>query len=180
MADRFVVGRILKTHGVRGELKVTSVAGLPGRYKPGMAVRAAWPDGRTRDLVIRTARAAGDLALVAFEGFPTPEEAAMLRGAELTVPQDQALPVRTGGVRFGDVVGFTVRHVSDDRPLGTVRAVVTAVQDLLEVDAGRDEPVLVPWVPPLVPRVDAGSRTLWVDPPGGLFDDDAITVDSAE
>ncbi|MEB3203410.1 MAG: ribosome maturation factor RimM [Candidatus Sericytochromatia bacterium] len=180
MADRFVVGHILKTHGVRGELKVTSVAGQPGRYKVGMHIRATWPDGRARDLVIRTARTAGELALVAFEGFPTPEEAAALRGAELTVPHDQALPVRAGGVRFGDVVGFTVRHATDDRPLGTVRAVVTAVQDLLEVDAGRKEPVLVPWVSPLVPRVDADARTLWVDPPGGLFDDDAIVVDPAE
>lgn len=180
MAERFVVGRILKTHGVRGELKVTSVAGQPDRYKAGMAVQATWPDGRSRDLVIRAARKAGELALVVFEGFPTPEEASVLRGAELTVAADQALPVRPGAVRFGEIVGFAVRHVVDERPLGTVRAVVTAVQDILEVDAGRKDPVLVPWVPALVPRIDAASRTLWVDPPGGMFDGDAITLDETE
>ncbi|MEB3299775.1 MAG: ribosome maturation factor RimM [Candidatus Sericytochromatia bacterium] len=176
MTGRFVIGHILKTHGVKGELKVTSAAGHPERYRKGLDVQARWPDGRTLELRVGSARVAGELALVSFEGYPTLETALALRGAELTVPEEEALPPPPGGVRYGEVTGHTVRHTEDGRLLGVVHAVVTAVQDLLEVRTETGDMVLVPWVPALVPRIDRDTRTIWVDPPRGLFDDEAEVV----
>jgi ribosomal 30S subunit maturation factor RimM len=34
----------------------------------------------------------------------------------------------------------------------------------------RDELVLIPFVPPIVPRVDLEQRACWIDPPNGLLD----------
>jgi len=51
-----------------------------------------------------------------------------------------------------------------------VVGVIPAGNDLLEVHiAGQRQPVLIPFVPAIVPIVELGARRIEIDPPPGLL-----------
>ena len=72
-----------------------------------------------------------------------------------------------------DLVGLQCRSASGE-PLGEVRALdLSGGQTRLVVRRG-DRELLVPWVPAIVTAVDLAAKVVILDPPPGLFDDDAV------
>ena len=167
-ADSFVVARVGKPHGLRGEVTVQAHTDDPqGRFVPG-AVFATEPPGRG-PLTLRTVRVHQGTYLLAFEGHPDRTAAEALRGTRLLVAADEADDADDEGWREEDLLGFEV-VLPDGSTVGTVSALhVRPVQDLLEVRTGRGE-VLVPFVEELVPEVDEEARRVVVDPPPGLLE----------
>lgn len=167
MSDTFVVARIGKPHGLRGEVTVQVHTDDPrGRFVPG-ATFVADPPGRG-PLQLRSVRVHQGIYLLAFEGHPDRTAAEALRGTRLLVA-DGADADEDEGWREEDLLGFEVVLV-DGSPLGTVSALhVRPVQDLLEVRTAGGE-VLVPFVEELVPEVDEDARRIVVDPPPGLLE----------
>jgi 16S rRNA processing protein RimM len=172
---RLVAGRVVRAHGLRGEVVVDVRSDQADRrFAPG-TVLATEPDrGR---LTVTAARRHHDRLLVRFDGVADRDAAEALRGtdllvdvtAELTGPGEAA---ETGGAGAWFVVELVGCEVTDTagRPLGRVGGVVPSpAHDLLVVVHGGRE-VLVPFVGPLVPVVDVAARRVVVDPPGGLFE----------
>ena len=57
--------------------------------------------------------------------------------------------------------------------LGEVTGVITGVaQDLLEITKPDGKEFLIPFVKVLVPTVDIAEKKIYIDPPGGLIDED--------
>ena len=77
------VGKVTRSHGVRGEVTVLSYTDNPERFAEGATV---FTDGG-RDLVVRSSRAHGGRLLVTFEGVSDRTAADELRGVTLVVPQ---------------------------------------------------------------------------------------------
>ena len=69
--DRIVIGRVMRPHGLVGEVSVEILTDFPERFREGLAVRLEGPDGDTRDTRIATVRPHGGRALIRFEGIPT-------------------------------------------------------------------------------------------------------------
>ena len=55
-------------------------------------------------------------------------------------------------------------------PIGTVVDLIHAGNDLLEVQLSEGRRVLIPFVTPIVPRVEIGDGWLEITPPPGLLD----------
>ena len=79
--DRIAIGRIVKVHGLKGELVVESRSDVPDRFAPGTQVHVA---GTPR--TITSSRAHQGRLLVTFDGIADRTAAEALRGAELTAP----------------------------------------------------------------------------------------------
>jgi 16S rRNA processing protein RimM len=187
---RLVAGRVVRGHGLRGEVVVDVRSDQADRRFTAGAVLATEPDrGR---LTVAGARRHHDRLLVRFDGVADRDAADALRGTDLLVDVTAELTGPGGTDAPGDVdaageageadgrggggAWFVVElvgcEVSDTagRPLGRVEGVVPSpAHDLLVVvHAGRE--VLVPFVGALVPVVDVAARRVVVDPPGGLFE----------
>lgn len=164
-----LVGLVHRPHGLAGEVSVEPRTEFPGRFVSGS--RVEWSlAGRTRSLTIRSSRPHGERLLLAFDGVSTVEEARMLAGGELAVPEEEAAAAPEGflwshrieGWRCEDVRGRlagTVRHL-ERTPAGPLLA--------LETVSGRE--ALVPFVSPIVVAVDETGRRIIIDPPDGLLD----------
>ena len=164
--DRLEVGRIVKAHGIRGEVVVEAVSNRPERFAAGALLYAG-----DRALLIRRATPQGgpDPAgrvsrprwIVAFEGVADRNEAEGWRGTVLSGdPLDHDND--TDEVWVHEVVGSQVCD-----PAGRVLGRVTAVEanpasDLLVLESGH--------LVPMVFVVEAGGGRVVVDPPAGLFD----------
>lgn len=179
-----VVGRIVKPHGVRGELVVEVrtddpdqrfAAGSVLRARPRMRDTTAYTDLPRHTVV--AARAHSGRLLVTIEGVDDRAAADALRGTLLVIDSAD-LPARDDPDEFYDheLEGLEVRLRSGDspsRPIGIVREVLhTAGGDLLAVDLPGTGEVLVPFVSQFVPHIDLEEGYLDIDPPEGLLPQD--------
>ncbi len=149
------VGRIVKAHGIRGEVIVDLVSNRPEvRLAPGSVLRS-----ERGDLAVRTASAHQGRWIVAFDGVEDRSGAETLRGLVLS-----AEPLDDDGdtLWVHDLIGSEVFDLAG-RSYGPVEAVeANPASDLLVLSGER-----------LVPLVFVKTRLpgrVVIDPPPGLLD----------
>lgn len=168
-----VVGRVLRPHGVRGEVVVEIHTDDPGqRFAVGSVLGADPPV--ERPLTVESARWHAGRLLVSFAGISDRARAESLRGTWLTLDAADIAPSQDPD-EFHDqqLIGLAVVTASGD-DVGTVTDVRHHGQDLLVVEsaagAGRHGEVLVPFVGAIVVEVDVPGGRLVIDPPAGLLE----------
>ncbi|GAB3275818.1 ribosome maturation factor RimM [Parasphingorhabdus pacifica] len=169
------VGRVVKPHGVQGELVVEVRTDTPeNRFADGAVLGVRKRGADTRDsLTVTAARPHAGRLLVRAEGVDSREAAEALRGAVLTVRGDE-LEQPDDPDEFHDhqLEGLRVVRVGGEQ-VGAVREVLhTPAGEVLTVDTDDGREVLVPFVTQMVPEVDLVNGRLTVDPPEGLIDDE--------
>lgn len=166
------VGRVVKAHGVTGEVVVEVRTDDPDiRFAPGAVLRAKGSDDRQRDYVVEAARAHGGRLLVRLAGVADRDAADALRGS-LFVIDSENLPAIDEPDTYYDhqLEGLRVRTI-DGRELGTVAEVLhTAAGELLAVNRGQAGELLVPFVSAIVTSVSLDAGTVEIDPPEGLLE----------
>jgi len=167
---RLVIGRVLRPHGVRGEVVVDIATDSPQqRFQAGTAL-ATDPES-AGPLHIEAVRPHQGRLLVTFTGYADRDQALQLRGVALCVDSADVEPLGDPD-EFHDfeLIGLTARD-EHGQALGEVVQVRHGPgADLLVVrlTSGRD--ALVPFVSAIVPAVDVAAGQLVVTPPDGLFD----------
>ena len=147
------VGRISRSHGLRGEVVVLLTTDRDERLAPGS--RLSTDRG---ELVVRTARPHQDRWIVAFEGHTTRDRADELRGLTL-----RAEAVDDPSELWAhDLVGSDVVTVGGDAVGRCTAVVANPAADLIELDSGALVPVVF--------VVDHQPGRVTIDPPDGLFD----------
>jgi 16S rRNA processing protein RimM len=163
------VGRIVKAHGVRGEMRIEPYSPDADRFLAMQRIFAVDENGDRQELVIDGCRIIAQGVLLKFAGIDSPEAAAELRGRVLVVPRSEARIPPPGEVLYADMIGLLAVHAEDGTPIGTVKAIVTAGNDLLEVETPEGD-VLVPWVPEFVGTVDLVGGVVPIRPIPGLLE----------
>jgi len=164
---RVEVGRVVKPHGLRGEVVVRSSADLIDRLAPGTPV---WVDGRAS--TVATIRDHQGRPLVGFAHVPDRTAAELLRGA---VVEAEPLDVdELDTYLVSELIGVEVRDGAGT-VLGNVTALVelpaVAGYDLLEVTADDGTTWLLPAADELVEAVEGpdGLHLVAAELPDGLL-----------
>lgn len=164
--DTFVVARVGKPHGLRGEVTVQVHTDDPeGRFVPG-ALFATEPES-VGPLELASVRVHQGIYLLGFVGHGDRNAAEALRGTRLLGGDDDA---EDDAWREEDLVGMAA-VLTDGTSVGEVVALhVRDVQDLLEIRTPDGRDLLVPFVEELVPEIDEDDRRVVLDPPPGLLE----------
>jgi 16S rRNA processing protein RimM len=166
--ERLVVGRIVKPHGVLGEMVVEVLSEVPGRFSRGSTIEAGELDGIRRKLTVRSARDDRGRLLVRFAQISGRDAADALRGALLSIARADAAPPPEGAYYDWQLEGLDVVD-EDDRSMGRIARVEEGpAHDLWIVDTGSGE-VMVPAVPEFIRGVDLEGRRVVVHVIPGLF-----------
>lgn len=169
---QLAVGRVIRPHGIRGELTVDVRTDDPGeRFAVGRVLATDPP--AAGPLTVVSARWHSGRLLVAFQDITSRDQAELLRGVWLTVDSAE-VPAPADPDEFHDqqLIGLRVVTTAGE-PVGTVTDVQHPGQDLLVVepagsrDAGE---MLVPFVAAIAVEVDVAAGRLVIDPPPGLLD----------
>ncbi|QDQ97700.1 ribosome maturation factor RimM [Tomitella fengzijianii] len=176
-----VIGRVAKSHGIRGELAVEIRTDSPDeRFAVGSVLRGRRPrESAAQEYTVEAAREHAGRLLLRLEGVADRAGADALRGT-LFIIDSADLPPSPDPDEYYDheLEGLEARLAGGGR-LGTVAEVVhTAAGELLAIrrdsggDAAAGSPgeVLVPFVSAIVPEVSLAEGFVLVDPPRGLLD----------
>jgi 16S rRNA processing protein RimM len=171
-----VAGRVVKAHGITGELVVDVRTDDPEqRFAPGTRLRLKpRGPGETREVQVESTRPHGARMLVRLSGVLDRDTADALRGS-LFIVDSADLPPIDDPDEFYDhqLEGLAVRTV-DGAQIGTVAEVLhTAAGELLSVRTPEGAEVLVPFVSAMVTSVSLAEGIVEIDPPDGLLDLDS-------
>lgn len=167
------VGRVVRPHGVRGEVVVEVRTDEPeARYAPGAVLRAERTGQAERTaLTVRSVRPHQGRLIVAFEGVPDRTAAEPLRGTLLQVDSESvASPSDPDEFHDHQLIGLAAVDPAGE-PLGTVVRIDHApAADLLVLERPGGRTALVPFVAAIVREVELAGGRVVVDPPPGLLD----------
>jgi 16S rRNA processing protein RimM len=167
--ELLAVGRVTRTHGVRGEVAVQPLSEVESRFQGG-SVLLLGPAGDRR-LTVREARSHGHRLLVRFEEIADLGEAESLRGRLLLVRAEDAPPLPADRYWVHELVGLEVL-TEMGRTLGKIREVLHNPANDVWLVEGDDGEVLVPALRDVIAEVDPmAGRVVIREVPGLLGED---------
>ncbi len=175
-AQHVTVARILRPHGVRGEVAAEILTDFPERLTRLTSVEL-W-DGRSapRRTAVRKcwlSHSRGGQAIFQFAASDSVDDAKKLVGLEVQVPLADRVKLPAGSYYISDLIGCEVRE-KGGAEIGRVRDVEINGEDisgtpLLVVDAKQRE-ILIPLAQEICVNVDTVARRIDVVLPEGLLD----------
>jgi len=144
MNDIFIeTGKVVNTHGVRGEVKILPWADSPDFL---LDFDHFYIDGQ--EVKVLSARAHKGCVIAAFDGISDIESAKLLRNKVVCIKKEDA--ALEEGVHFvADLIGIAAIDDSTGESLGTIVEVLSLPQGSVYVIRGERE-ILVPAVPEFI------------------------------
>lgn len=164
----FTVGRIVRTHGLKGEVRVVPMTDFPETFETRREFFLEPPFEPIRKAV-QSVRAHKRGFIVKFEGIETVEAAEQLVEKFLRIPETELHPLDEGEYYWHQLEGLLV--IDDERgDVGTVRSIFRAGDggnDVLVVE-GSDGEQLVPMLEEVILEVDLERSVIRVRLPEGI------------
>ena len=154
---RVAVGRVVRAHGVRGEVGINPHTEVEDRFAPGAVL--SLEDGRS--LTVKAIRRHRGRPLLAFEGVEDRDAAERLRGAYLFVPVEALSPLPEGSFWPHELEGCEV-VTTDGRSLGVLAEVLRGPANDVWVARGDEGDTLIPALKDVVASVDLDGRRIEV------------------
>jgi 16S rRNA processing protein RimM len=167
-----VVGRVVKAHGVTGEVVVEIRTDDPDiRFAAGSSLRGRPSRGGTETrYLIDSVRDHGGRLLVRLEGVTDRNAADALRGTVFLVDSADLPPIEDPDEFYDHQLEGLKVVTTAGTAVGSVAEVLhTAAGELLSVRGDEGE-VLVPFVSAIVTSVSLAEQTIVIDPPDGLLE----------
>lgn len=161
------VGKIVGTHGVRGEMRVECWANSPDFLRK---FKKLYLDEGQKALSV-SCRPHKNIALVTAKGVDSIEAADALRGKILYI--DRADVRLSEGEHFvQDIIGLNVTDADSGAVYGTVRDVLkTGSNDVYEMADQNGKLFYIPVIPDIMAGFDFEKGAVYIRPMKGLFDD---------
>ena len=168
-----VVGRVVKAHGITGEVVVDVRTDDPAaRFAAGNTLRGKPSGGGAeREYVIDDVREHSGRLLVRLAGVANRDAADALRGTLFLVDATDLPPIDDPDEFYDhQLEGLTVQTVGGE-VVGVVAEVIhTPASELLAVKRDGGAEVLVPFVEAIVTSVTLDGGIIEIDPPEGLLE----------
>ncbi len=146
-------GKVLNTHGVRGELKVDNYCD-EGFYKK---IKTIFVGGT--EYKIKSARDHGAFVLLMLEGIETVEQAMLLKNKPITARRAD-LKLKKGEYLYQDLYGFEVFDLRKEAVIGKLREVLERPASMVYVIDCDGQEALIPAVEPFHQGVDLDKKVL--------------------
>ncbi|WP_353855775.1 ribosome maturation factor RimM [Bacillus sp. Bos-x628] len=167
------VGKIVNTHGVRGEVRVVSKTDFPEeRYKTG-SVLYIFKHGQDKPLKVTVAshRQHKQFDLLTFEEVGSLNEAEQLKEAIIKVDKNHLSPLDEGEFYFHEIIGCDV-YDEHKELIGRIKEILTpGANDVWVVERKGKKDALIPYIPSVVKTIDIPSKTIHIEMMEGLIDE---------
>ena len=165
-------GRIVGTHGVRGEMKMEPWADSPQFLQK--IGKLYWHGGQ-EEIPVQTLRVHKGYLLMTVEGIDTVELADLRRG-EIVYLNRADVKLPAGQHFLDDLIGLAAIDGATGQAYGKLTQVfATGANDVYEIEGENGKKYLFPAVKHMIKRIDTEAGIIELLPIAGIFDDEAVT-----
>lgn len=165
MKDILRVGKIVNTHGLKGEVKVIALTDDPKRYND---LEFVLIDGIERK--IEGCKYQKDRVIVKIEGINSIEEAEKYKNKYMEIPREYAVPLEEDTYYIADIIGCRV-YDTNDKDLGEIYDVIqTKNNDVYWIRKPKE--LLIPVLLDIVLDIDIENKKIVIKPVGEWQDED--------
>ena len=167
---QLTVGKVVKAHGIKGELKVYPFSGRPDDFCDYRLLTLIEPgQGLTKSFEVEQCRPLGNLVLLQLAGLSGRSAAEGLRGWEVRIVLELLPPSGAGIFYWHDLAGLPV--LSDTgQTLGRITSLLTPPAHDILVITGAGGEYLIPAIAECVAGLASDGKALIVTPPPGLLE----------
>ncbi|TMW73192.1 ribosome maturation factor RimM [Alteribacter natronophilus] len=166
------VGKIVNTHGIRGEVRVISRTDFPEeRYVPGASLFIKTGEDHRREVKVTAARKHKQFDLLTFEGLENVNDVEQFKGQLLQVPASEKPDLEEGEYLYRDIIGCRVVTAGGEE-IGTVAEILSpGANDVWVVKRPGKKDALIPYIEPVVKDVDPLNKRITIELLEGLIDE---------
>ncbi|MEB1810063.1 MAG: ribosome maturation factor RimM [Bacillaceae bacterium] len=172
MKNWFKVGKIVNTHGIRGELRIISTTDFEEeRYAPGAELFIEHPDLRELvPVIVESHRKHKNFDLLTFEGHTNISQVEKFKGGTLKVSEDALGELDEGEFYYHEIIGCQV-YTNDGTELGKIKEVLSpGANDVWVIQSkagGKD--ILIPYIDDVVKEVNVAEKKVTIELLEGLI-----------
>ena len=161
-------GKIVGTHGVRGEMRVECWCDSPQFLAQ---FKTLYFDEGNEKVKVQS-RAHKNMVLVKIPSVDTIEQADLLRGKILYIKRSDIKLEK--GVNFvQDLIGLEITDSESSEVYGVVNDVLrTGSNDVYEMKGKDNKMYYIPAIPDIIDEIDVDGGTIKITPMKGLFSDE--------
>jgi 16S rRNA processing protein RimM len=168
VSEFFEIGKIVKTHGVRGGVKVNSYLTDPGSLLPRLeAVYLKRDEGNMQRCHLTGYQLGSDFFLMELEGCGSPAAAAALLGCRVYAPVAKLAALPEGEYYWHELIGMDV-VTEAGASLGEIREIFSAGGNDVYVCGSGEEERLLPATEEVIRKVDKVNNVMTVRLLAGL------------
>ncbi|MED3624249.1 ribosome maturation factor RimM [Neobacillus thermocopriae] len=171
MAKWFNVGKIVNTHGIKGEVRVISRTDFPEeRYKVGNKLYLFLPnEAQPIELTVKSHRTHKNFDLLVFEGYENINLVEKFRDGILKVPESQLKELEEDEFYFHEIIGCLVKTTQGE-VIGKITEILTpGANDVWVVKGENGKDILIPYIHDVVKEVDVQEKMVLIEPMEGLL-----------
>jgi 16S rRNA processing protein RimM len=173
MAEKwFNVGKIVNTHGVRGEVRVISKTDFAEeRYEPGNKLYI-FKEGSNDpiEVVVDSHRVHKNFDLLTFEGMHSIQDVEQFKGSLLKVDENQLSELDEGEYYFHEIIGCHM-YTDQGEEIGKIHEILaTGANDVWIVKRNGGKDLLVPYIEDIVKEINIEEKKVIIIPMEGLLD----------
>ncbi len=159
-------GKIVTTHGIRGEVKIMPYTDYPELL---CDFERLFIGKNHEEIIVERSRTFKGMVIAKLEGIDTPEDAAKLRNKFLYMHRDD-LDLDKDTYFIQDLIGIEVSNADSGFLYGKITDVMQTGANDVYVIKGDDREYLVPAIPEVVISTDIDENTMTIRPLEGLFE----------
>ncbi|MDG4655911.1 ribosome maturation factor RimM [Ectobacillus antri] len=170
MTKWFNVGKIVNTHGIRGEVRVISRTDFPEeRYKVGNILYIWREKNEPLPVTITSHRRHKNFDLLTFEGYTNVNEVEVFKGSILKVPDSQLGELPENEYYYHEIIGCTV-VTEDGEELGKIKEILApGANDVWVVKLANGKEAYIPYIEQVVLKVDVKEKMVTIHLMEGLL-----------
>lgn len=166
----YLIGKIINTHGIRGEVKVKQITDFIERFSVGATIYAVDPAGEVTPLEVASFRQHKNHILLRFTGFSTLESVESFRGSDLKIKHEQLTELEADEYYYHEIIGCTVKTTEGEK-IGKVDAILSpGANDVWVVKNTVGKEYLIPYIADVVKHVDVENKQVIIELMEGLLD----------
>lgn len=171
MTDKmYDVGKIVNTHGVRGEVRVIRITDFDDRFQVGNTLYLIKDNEQPRHLIIAGHRTHKQFDLLHFEGLDNINDVEHFKGAHLKIKEEQLTKLNEGEYYHHEIIGCDVHTISGEM-IGVIKDVLSpGANDVWVIKPAKGKDILIPYIKSVVKVVDVTEKKVTIDPMEGLLD----------
>ncbi|MFD1360316.1 ribosome maturation factor RimM [Lentibacillus salinarum] len=170
MTDMYNVGKIVNTHGIKGEVKVQRITDFDDRFDNGNRLILQKETDQVLNLEIDGHRIHKGFDLIHFKGYDNINDVEHLKGLYLKIDEEQLTELAEHEFYFHEIIGNHV-YLTNGEYIGEVKEILSpGANDVWVVQRESGPDVLVPYIEDVVKDVDVSAEKVIIEPMEGLLD----------